>query len=513
MIVHPPAALQRLGRSALVGFGGLLIFSFVFLQTIRDLDYVNLDSITRGTFWVDSYGPSKVFPWLFRGEVFDFGRPPVISLLVACGAGVCIARARRQETARIPLGLMVLALVLWSGRRVVGPVIDHLPGGQDLLLHRFIASVHLAGILLAGIGAVFACRGAEALGRRFLRIRYGRVLAVSAALVLTVVVLYPVLDERRMYAGADRHFIDAQVVADRTVGADLEALIDVARARGDGRIYAGASSNWGSTVRAEQVPVYQLPVQFGADSVGFYLRTLSLSADIEPYFDDADAAQYNLFNIKYVLLRNGRQPSVPAVVLATRGDFTLWQIANTTGYLEVVDTTDPVSANRTNMASVFAPYLTSTDLARRRHPLVAFDGETDGTPSARTSTPAAGPPGTVDWSDSSIEDGRFTGQVTAARPGWVMLKASYVPRWTVTVDGREVEAAMLAPSFVGVPVTQGTHLVVFAYHPSTSYPIYFTIGAVTLLALVVGPIAVRRARRGGERNGRLGFRSPPSAAG
>jgi len=494
VLVRPSSALRRLGRSAMVGAGGLLIFSFVFVQTLRDLDYVNLDSITRGTFWVDSYGPGKVLGWLVRGEVFDYGRRPVVSLFVACGVVVCVVRARRHEHARIPLGLLPLGLLLWSGRRVVGPVIDRLPGGRDLLLHRFIIGVHVAGILLAGIGSVWLFRTAVRLGRRLPRLDRARVVTVVGAGALAVLVLAPVLNDRSQYAGDDRRLIDAQVVADQTSGADVRALIATARARGGGRIYAGSSSNWGTTVRVGEVPLYQVPVQVGADSIGFYLRTSSLTADIEPYFDDLDPEQFDLFDVKYVVLLNGRHPAAPGRVLATRGDYSLWEITNTSGYLEVVDATEPVPANRTNMAATFVPYLTSDALRAHRHPLVAFDGTAPGAPSLRTSAPAAGPPGRVDAAHADIAGGRFTGRVTADRPAWVMLKTSYVPRWTATVDGRAVRPAMLAPGYVGVPVGQGTHRVVFQYRPSSSYPLYFAIGVLTLALLLFGPIVVRRAR-------------------
>src|SRR5207244_3273642 len=103
VLVRPTQALKRLGRSALVGVGGVLIFAFVFVPTLGDLDYVNLDSFTRGTFWVNSYGPGKVSAWLVRGEIFDYARYPVLSVLVGIGAAVCLVRALRSEVARIPL--------------------------------------------------------------------------------------------------------------------------------------------------------------------------------------------------------------------------------------------------------------------------------------------------------------------------------------------------------------------------------------------------------------------------
>ena len=52
---------------------------------LANLRYINVDSFTVGTFWVDSFGPAKVFDWLVHGEVFDFGRLPIVSLLVAVG--------------------------------------------------------------------------------------------------------------------------------------------------------------------------------------------------------------------------------------------------------------------------------------------------------------------------------------------------------------------------------------------------------------------------------------------
>jgi hypothetical protein len=417
-----------------------------------------------------------------------------VSLIVLVGAIVCGFRAIRTEVARIPLGLMVLSVAMYSGRRVVGPIINRLPGGTDILLHRYIIGVHLAGMLLAGIGAVWIFRlAATALGRVF-RFRAGAIAAIALVSALAIVVMLPVLNDRKEYAHANDFFIDGQVEAGKTVGRDVTALIDIAKQRNDGRIYAGSSGNWGSQVRISQVPLYQLPAQLDTDSIGFYLRTSSLSTDIEPYFNDADPAQYDLFNIKYVLLPNDRKPTVPATLLAQQGNYSLYEVS-TSGYFEVVDTTEPMAADRTNMAAVFVPYISSPAVAQFRHPLVAFNGGTTVAPSTSTSAPYTGPPGSVDWTDVSLDDGRFTGQVQAARPAWVMLKESYYPRWTASVDGVAVKPQMLAPSFVGVPVPAGTHLVVFKYRSGSSYPALIVFGVLVLIGLVLTPVLWRRYRR------------------
>lgn len=493
VIVRPPQALRRLGLSAIVGVGGVLIFAFVFVPTLADLDYVNLDSFTRGTFWVNSYGPGKVSKWLVQGEIFDHARLPVVSLVVAVGAAVCLGRAVRSEIARIPLGLMLLSLLLYSGRRVVGPVVNHLPGGRDLLLHRYIIGVHFAGMLLAGIGAVWLFRCVVSSARLVPRLPFGRIAATAVACVLAVVVLLPVLNDRKQYADADRFFINGQAATDNLYGNDVTSLIDIAKQRNDGRIYAGASGGSDAPVKLDQVPLYQLPAQQDADSVGFYLRMSSLSTDIEPYFNDADPAQYDLFNIKYVLLPTGRRPSVPATLLVQQGPYSLYEV-NTSGYLEVVDATEPIAADRTDMAAVMTPYIASPAVAQFRHPLVAFNGEATPLPSLDAATPYIGPPGSVDWTNVALQDGRVSGQVRASRPAYVMLKESYYPRWTATVDGISVKPTMIAPSFVAVPVAVGTHVVTFQYRSSSRYPALFAVGALVLLALVFGPERWRRAR-------------------
>jgi len=494
VIVRPSEFLKRLGRAAIVGVGGILIFAFVFIPTIGDLDYVNVDSFQANTFWVNSFGAGKVFSWLFHGEVFDFGRAPIVSLLVVVGVVVCLLRSIRSEVARVPLGIMLLSLAMYSGRGVVGPVINHLPGGTNILLHRYIIGVHLAGMLLAGIGAVWAAGIVIRAGRRLLQFRFGEVVAVAMVAVLAFVVLLPVLRNRERYAHDNTYFTGTQVAADNDYGRDAFALINIAKARGDGRVYAGASNNWGAGTRIGQVPLYQLPAQQDADSIGFYLRTNSLSADVEAYFDETNPAQYDLFNVKYVLLPNPRQPAVPATLIAQQGAYSLYQV-NTSGYLEVVDTTEPVAANNEDMALVMAPYLSSAAVGQLRHPLVAFDGRSTPEPSTSAAAPYAGPPGSMQFNYADYDNGRFSGRVHADRNAWVMLKESYSPRWTATVDGVPVKTAMLAPSFVGVPVSAGDHYVAFRYKPISHYPLYFAIGALTLLGLIFGPVLWRRNRR------------------
>jgi uncharacterized membrane protein YfhO len=77
----------------------------------------------------------------------------------------------------------------------------------------------------------------------------------------------------------------------------------------------------------------------------------------------------------------------------------------------------------------------------------------------------------------------------------VLLKATYDPRWTVTVDGARAKPEMMAPSLVGVEVGPGAHVVSFKYLPYSHYRALLAIGALTLLALILFPRRERLRRR------------------
>ena len=60
---------------------------------------------------------------------------------------------------------------------------------------------------------------------------------------------------------------------------------------------------------------------------------------------------------------------------------------------------------------------------------------------------------------------------------------------------RSYVVLLVLAAIVGVPVSAGDHYVAFRYKPITHYPLYFAIGALTLLGLIFGPVLWRRYRR------------------
>jgi hypothetical protein len=499
VLVRPSEWLPNLRRAAVVGVGTLLIAAWVIVPLVTDSRWAGDIEFYRGTFWFDSYGAGKVLGWLVSGQIYDSGRLPIVTCLVAVGLTVCITRFRSDERARALVGVFGLSLLLFFGRPTLGPLLMLLPGNADLPLHRYINGVHLAGILLAGVGVVWMGGLVAQWIKRFIQrltpaLAPGLkpVLTMAVVVALAAAVLYPGWSQLADYDQAGADLIAAQQLQDATDGADVTSLIDAARILGPGRTYAGTKTNWGRGYKVGEVPVYFMLENSDADAIGMWLNTQSLSSDVEVRFDESNLAQYDLFNIRYLLLPSDRQPSVTATFVARAGRHTLWQV-DTTGYLEIVDTAGPpIFADRTNIGRQAASFLESNQLVQRTFPTVAFDQS----PAAPATLPSSASPdgraGAIEFQLSTPADGVFSGTVQANRSAVVLLKSTYDPRWRLTVDGLDVPTQMVAPSFVGGVVPAGRHSIVFRYVPISSYPLLIGLGLITVIGLALNRPALNR---------------------
>lgn len=501
-LITPKEFVSRAKRAAIIGIGALLTISWVVVPLLLDTKYSNQTSFNRGVFWNDSYGARKILWWLFRGEVFDYGHFPTISIFVAIGAALCVARFRSDERARAVLSFSVFSLVLWFGRATFGSLTKILPGGEDLIMHRFISGVHTGGIILAGIGAVYA--GQLLLkGLHQLKIAIADVHVRRALPVLLVLSLIPGAQWIYRYDNQGKKLIEAQRITDANEGSGVDRLIDIAKKANDGRIYAGLPSNWArNEYRLYGVPLYIETLNQEADGVGFTLRVQSLMSDVEAFFNENDPAQYNLFNIRYALLPAARPVPPNGTVIERSGQYVLYKIP-TAGYLELVDTVTPtIVANRKHMNLAPAEFLRNPDVALGRLRQVRI-GDDPAPPPTSIDGRVTGRPGTVHETVTDADHGVFAATVRARRTSVVLLKATYHPRWEVTVDGKKVKPEMIAPALVGVHVGPGEHQVLFKYRSFQWFLPLWLIGALTLVVLARGPkwLAGRRlpllGRRGG----------------
>jgi len=153
----------------------------------------------------------------------------------------------------------------------------------------------------------------------------------------------------------------------------------------------------------------------------------------------------------------------------------------------VVDTAGIIEADRSDMATQVQPFLRSAAFHQGELATVAFTGAAAAAPTLPVGATPDTPAGTSTDLVVHTQDGFFAGNVTAFRAAAVVLKATYDPRWHVTVDGNAVTPYMVAPGFVAVSVPPGRHSVVFEYVAYSHYPLLLAIGGLTLLILPLGP--------------------------
>src|SRR5262245_21303445 len=483
--------LRRIGRAALIGFGSLLVAAWVVVPLVADRTWTVNDEFSRGKIYYDSFGAGKILGWFASDELFDRGRPPMVTILVAAGLLVALWRYRREERARVLLFLFLLSLVLFFGPPTLGPALRLLPGSGGLFLRRVVFGVYLAGLYLVGLGAVALGRVARKQLQRFQPLREQPVAIAVIGVAVAAVFFLPGFAERAAWADQGAEWIGQQATADETDGADVDALIEVARARGPGRFYSGMRSNWGSTYEVGQVPMYVSLLNHGVEGVGFVRPTWSLSAPVEYRFTDSNPSHFDLFGVRYAILDRDRSPSVPAEKIAQRGRHVLWELPNSS-YVDLVDVLPAITADRTNLGIQVADWLHSDLPAKGANPGISFEGHPAPEPTVMADALPTTPAGEVTSEDVDLADGRATATVQADRPAMVMLKATFDPRWQVTVDGIAVQPQMIAPSFVGREVPAGKHTVRFVYEPFPRYDVMALVGIATLLALALVPRWRRR---------------------
>ena len=507
-------------RAVAIDLAGLALSAWLLVPAALDARWT-YNAIQPGSFWLDSYGARKVLGWLVTGGLFDAGRFPIVTILVGVGLVACGFRVRRDSGVRAILALFFVSLLLYFGRPTLGPLIDLLPGHDELFLQRMIIGVQLGGIFLAGIGAV-AIGKAAITATRFLgsqiaarRVRSGTArpywsppVWAGSALVVVVVVAAgtPAWLQVRRYDNQDAVWIAQQRQVDVTQGRDFRALLSMVG--DDGRVFAGYLTGYGPTDPLGFVPGTTELTDLDALGIGFTGRVPSITGPAEERFNWRDLDDYELFNVRYAILPASQGAPPSATLIASKGELNLFQVP-TSGWLRVVNTTPAIDTTVADLPQALTPFLQSKLAERDVYPLLKIGGQPEATPTLAAGQRSSSPPGTVSSEYELPYQGEFGGTVDLSRPGTVVVPVTYDPRWRVTVDGVQRPLEMVAPGFVAVTVGAGRHLVDFEYHPVPFYETLLLVGFGVVVTVAAATLD-RRSRR----NARAGLESSgPSARG
>ena len=476
-LVAPGPLRRRLARGALVFASSLVTAAWVIVPIMVFSNTSATNQYLADTPYVKGYGAHQVLSWLFTGQVFDARRRvPVISVIVLAGVLLAVACWQRAPVARAFLAMFVASLLLTFGPTTWGALADIVPAHADLYFRRFQMGAQLGGIYMAGAGAAWALDTAYRLVRTFTESRRWQRALMGCVAAGAGGWLWPAYSQIANYDHNDAKVSAVQRQADATQGRMLAPLVAYIKAHGQGRVYAGLSSNWGSSFRVGYVPVFKYLLSQDVDEMTYVVPSLSLMLDAEADFDELNPADYPLFGVRYLVLPAGMPAPVPAQEVMARGNYVLWEVASS-GYVSLVEVTGSITADRADIATRFLAYL--DELGPNQDWAVRWPG-LPVPASAVALGPSPPAPGVVDSVRPDLAAGALSTRVTLRQPGALLLSVAYDPGWHAWVDGRPVQTEMLAPALVGVDLGPGTHNVIFRYQGFGWYPELWALGLLAL---------------------------------
>ncbi len=489
----------RMIRLAIVGGVTVVACSYMWLPYLFQTAFFGWSPYLER--WkYDSYGAGQILTWLANGDLLDYGRPPVLTVLLALGIAAVLLlfgrRARPERAAdassfasgRLALTLFFVWLLLYFGRPTWGRLIDILPLSNGLLIHRFLGSLDVAAIFLIGLGGEWLWKHLEFLNSTF---RFN-IHSVVAALVL-LALLWPALSERQRYYRLNVEWIE-RTRKGLERDADGRAVLAALRELPPGRAYAGLRANWGKELAFGDVHFYDLLTFHRIPALSPPYSGISLNADLAWHFDDRNPAHYNLFNVKYVVAPRHWPPAeFLRPILETRRYF-LYR-ADTGGYADFV-----AVAERRTPASQSALFFLNRNWLESAEPGLKRTVRYDYPPAKTAAADASARPGCPGGKirEAEIAPGRIDLEVECATASTLLLKTTYHPNWRVAVDGRDVATFMLSPSFIGFDAPAGAHRVRAEYRAAWIKTPLLILGAGALAAVFVfqSKIARLEARLG-----------------
>lgn len=408
------------------------------------------------------------------GKLFDYGRLPWLSALIAVGA--ILAWKRRTGTLeRFALILLALTIVLLLGRTTWGSFYSLIPLHNELEVIRYLNGVHFCGLLLAGPAAAFVLRrlsgwieslpGPTWLSPR--RTTFALLAAAFGGYLFSVT------------TSAARHL--RSVDESELHLPQLVAAVETDRST---RFLAHKKLGTGSHFYLNLLPALAERPQLESFSRGYH-DTLSLY--YLEYFDFSPAA-FRLYNVGAVVARKSALEEVPGFVAEswTDGEFFVYEDSEARGYFEFVRTPLTLVGGLKELrpvAAILSPRLFNLGVLprisdqldphadslvvrpRSRADLlqggrVISENEATGRLLSRLLSDYRAEPVGSEVLEQSRAPNEYSALVdSSGAPERLLLKVSFHPFWSAEVDGKRTEIEHVAPNLMVVDVPPGQHRV------------------------------------------------------
>jgi hypothetical protein len=484
MAVLPgPETSWRARLLRVAGIGGVaLAMSLWQIVPLWQDRAIMLHSIWEPAWKWDSYGAPRVLGWLFTGQLLDYGRLPVLSVLALIGAalGIWAALRRRLESrCAFLLAGFVVWTALYFGRPFWGRALILFGIPSDFQLHRLSGAVHLFLVFLAAMGLAAIWTAIA-----------GRTHWLAAAAV-TALVLYPVASERWHYLSDNYTIAYENLARYNNVATDLDALADLAHQRGGRLAFVNTAIDRG-------VPLQHFMDTREVEMIPHKRHSMNLTSDITGDFHAENPLHYELFNIHTVAIEGEAQvDAVPFLKPLPRiGAVALYE-APGRGYFGLVDVPAAVPTTRDSFLQLVHEWLYSGWPAAGKYLWLDFGDAPAGMQRVGTNVPLPEPAPSVGSTGTVLGESRhgenYTADVEAARDCFLLFRMTWHPNWHVYIDGHGEPSMMLTPGFLGAHVKAGRHHIECRYEPGSGKIVLALAGV--LFAVAGQMIAMCLSRR------------------
>ncbi len=494
-LVDARARLRTLSRFSLQA---LALVAFFVVPLMRDVAF-HAKSLYDPVEKFDSHGAVVILTRLFSGELFDYQRLPVFTCLVAAGLYLCLRRWNDDESGvqRWITASFVFWMLFYFGRPTWGALIDLVPMTGGLHLERLSSGVHIFAIWLAAIALGAFTRWWLSFESAWLRL--------ALTLLIGTLVAGPMLGERVAYFVRNAQIVKNAKAAFERDEPDFAPILRQLRELPPGRVYAGQSGNWGRSYIVGGVQTYLLLSAEGIDQIANAPYSWSLSTDLQVQMQWPDRAEYNLWDITYLLTDQTPPPPVGAELLLQSGKHRLYRLASE-GPFGIAAVPIAIAGDKESVWYMMNRWFHGEWSKRRTYARLLLNDEADDgavtlrmtdrfhylssdgvthhvfdTPDIFAQPAPAPASGSLREAKSSRQDASVT--VELKQPGVVLFKSTYHPGWRASLDDEPVPTVALTPGMLGVAVPAGIHRLAVQYRAGWEKGVLLLLGLLLAVAL------------------------------
>jgi len=482
--------------------------------TLFSLSYFIIPFFTQGQYrnysvwdpvWkFDSWGIKQIVIWFLNGDLFDFGRLPIITYAVIFGLSAGLIKG--SKLIRYFCLLFIFYFILFLGRATFGGVMNLIPGFSEFHQHRIIVLVQFAGIFIAGNFLYKLSRDLHGFLTDYHGLRNQRksvshpwsLWLIAGLLIIFIPIIIYLEGPVIKYAKDNNVWIERANQAYLKDLPDYEKIKNKLATLPKARVYVGRPGNWGKDFTVGETPLYMVLSRDGYSTIGFLPQSWSPNSDPEQFFNENDINFYNLYNVGYSILPENVKVPEFAKLITKEGKYLLYEI-KTTGWFVAGVSNIAVKSKKTDLLNPTRIWFESELFKNSDYPKIDL-----------TKAVPDGKKWYIEMTDKNnwinLNDGkernlwqvnpfsvdgdvfrRSTKNITLITNqkklinGYsvkvqvkeecnnclVVLKQSFHPNWQVKLNGEKVKAFPVFPFYIGIPVEKvGDYELTVEYKPN-----------------------------------------------